>query len=76
MGGNDTHDKHARPYELDDSKEILYDRLEAFRDATNSFRRFMQDELDEAFGKCDCDECTQTNYILEYFDKYFSGCDY
>lgn len=32
MGGNDTHDKHGNPYELDDSKERLYDQLQQARE--------------------------------------------
>ncbi len=75
MGGNDTHDKYGRPYELDDSKEVLYDRLEAFREATNSFKRYLEQELEDCFSSGGR-EFGQTRYIAENFHKYFSGCDY
>lgn len=76
MGGNDHHDKYGRPYELDDSKEIIYDRLEAFREATNSFIKYLEEELQELSTQCTNGEFGQATEILDNFHKYFSGCDY
>lgn len=76
MGGNDTHDKYGRPYELDDSNDILYRRLQDLREAANNFRIYLNDEIQE-LNKTSCtSELHQSIEILENFDKYFSGCEY
>lgn len=42
MGGNDRHDKYGTPYELDDSKEKIYDRLEELRSQVRDFGDFLE----------------------------------
>lgn len=66
------YDKYGRPYEIDDSKDIIYEHLEAFKEAFNSFRKFLEDEIETLNDEQYFEAC----HILENFDKYFSGCDY
>lgn len=47
MGGNDERDKNGRPYELDDSQEDLYNRLQDLRDEVRSFQFFLTNLRDE-----------------------------
>jgi len=79
MGGNDTHDKYGRPYELDDSKEHLYDKLNDLRDEIELlkfkiqyFRDYLGKEMDDCSPSASI-EFAQTNEIQENFNKIFDG---
>lgn len=73
MGGNDTYDKNGRPYELDDSKEELYARLEELREEVDSFHCFLLNLMNE-YGHPESSmtiEFATTREILEEFEKRF-----
>lgn len=78
MGGNDTQDKYGRPYELDDSKEQLYDRLEESRDALEvldskigEFKEYLEKELEECNSPSMTIEFAQTSAIQDKFMELF-----
>ena len=78
MGGNDTHDKYGRPYELDDGVEKLYDRLNDLRDSVSAFRSYLDKEIEE-LSESDSGiniELAQTQEILDRFIEIFSSHDY
>lgn len=78
MGGNDTHDKYGRPYELDDSKEHLYDKLEDARDTLSvldsnimEFKEYLEKEMEECNSPSMTIEFSQTNEIFDKFMEIF-----
>ena len=79
MGGNDTHDKYGRPYELDDGAERLYDRLEESREEVDlllskiqEFKGYLEKEMDECSPSASI-EFAQTSEILDKFTEMFDG---
>lgn len=76
MGGNDTHDKYGRPYELDDGADALYDRLEEAREEISilhsriqEFQKYLDKEIDEC-GLSGVDiEFSVLNYVKDEFIK-------
>lgn len=79
MGGNDTHDKYGRPYELDDGIDRIYDKLEVFREASNAFICELENRLKELASSKKGDSVNDfklTENILREFFEIFSSCDY
>lgn len=74
MGGNDTHDKYGRPYEMDDSSEQLYNRLEDCRDCIREFKNYLVKEQDSyAENKSAINiELSVVWEIMDNFEKIFS----
>ena len=77
MGGNDTHDKYGRPYELDDGVEKLYDKLEESREENyllryklQEFKEYLEKEMEECSPSMGI-EFSQTNEILGKFLEFF-----
>ena len=80
MGGKDTHDMSGRPYELDDSKEHLYDKLDEARQnidwLMSGVERF-QEYLKKEFQECSEDksainiELAVINDVMKNFVECF-----
>ena len=78
MGGNDTHDKYGYPYELSDSIENLYYKLEDAREEISTlhsriqeFQKYLRKEIDEC-GLSGVDiEFSVLNNVADEFIKIF-----
>lgn len=80
MGGNDTHDKYGRPYELDDGVEKLYDKLEDAREEIHVLKSKIEEfslYLEKEIEECDSPsainiEMAQTLEIQKNFVEIFN----